>query len=106
MVIRFTEELTPQAQNMPFHEMDMNIRVLESYIEDRVDERSVMRSLSEIEEAANNNVITLNCLRFHEAVNQLRVGELDLKEAKQWMICAVSAIRMAYDDLKTQQSVA
>jgi hypothetical protein len=104
MTIRFTEEMTMQAQMMPFHEMDMNIRVLENFIEDRVEERSAMRSLSEIEEAANDHTISLNCLRFHEAVRQMKTEELSVREAKQWMICAVSAIRMTYDALRTESN--
>ena len=106
MNIRFTGEITDQAQMMPFHEMDMNIRVLENFIEDRVEERSAMRSLSEIEEAANDHSISLNCLRFHEAVRQMKHEELSVREAKQWMICAVSAIRTAYDALRASANAA
>ncbi len=104
MTVRFTEEMTLQAQMMPFHEVDMNIRVLENFIQDLVEERSAMRSLSEIEEAANDHTITLNCLRFHEAVRQMNQHELSVREAKQWMICAISAIRTAYDTLRTEAS--
>jgi hypothetical protein len=98
MAIRFGDAaLTPHEQMMSFHEMDMNIRVLERYIEDRAEEKSMMRSLSEIEESARDKLIAENCLRFYEAVRQLKNGELSLKEAKHWMICAVSGMRTAYD---------
>lgn len=97
MTIRFGEEVTASEQKLSAHEMDMNIRVLEGYIEERVEEKSMMRSLSEIEEGAENRTITENCLRFHEAVRQMKTGELSLKEAKHWMICSVSGIRTAYD---------
>jgi uncharacterized protein YqgV (UPF0045/DUF77 family) len=104
MTVRFGDAITANEHLLSEHEMDMNIRVLEGYIEGRVEEKSLMRSLSEIEESAFNRTISENCLRFHEAVRQMKTGELSMKEAKHWMICSVSGIRTAYDAKRAEDS--
>lgn len=100
MSIQFGEAIAVAGKTLTFHEMELNMRVLERYIEGNVEEKAVFRALSEIEEHAANRLIAINCLRFHEAVTQMQAKDLSVKEAKQWMICAISAMRAAHDSCR------